>query len=343
MKLDQLHKWLAVDQLSSCQAYVTRALQYEMMSWAVSVARNRLLIRSNFWVDREIYVRINYPFDVAADGIPSSTSDPDHRLTKYNKGRPRQTWGHGPHKDSWYGHSHNAINFWFAVCGTNEQSTMTIYPEHAYKATSFNADTMYASYSEHLGKNVALKLERGENFIFDPELLHATRLNTSDQTRVVLTLRVAPSKPLFSDQIKHDIYDNWIQADDIDKGVLEPIKVGHLTTIDDYPETSSLQKKYIHEVHSRNDLTTENLNRNDFPISDNVVFEISGRDIDCLGVWHRGVLYKFGKNCPHIGAPLIGGSFDIKKLSIKCPAHGVEFCLKSGSSGSKKLRLRVFN
>lgn len=342
VSLDQLHNWLPVDLLSSCQAHVTDNLQREMMSWAVSVGRNRLQFKRDFFVDKEVYVRINYPFDIASDGMRSDISDPNHRLTKYNKGRPRQTWGHGPHKDSWYGHSHTAINLWFAVCGTNEQSTMTLYPEHAYKATAFNEESMYASYSENLGLNVPLKLERGENFIFDPELLHSTRVNTSDETRVVLTLRLAEAKPAFSNKIKHDIYNYWLRADDIEKGSLDAKEVGYLLKIDDYPETSSVQEKYVHKVKNALDLSGNSLTRSDFKVADNVIFEINGADINCLGVWNEGNLYKFGKNCPHIGAPLIGGYFDIKKLSIKCPAHGVEFCIKDGSSESNKLRLRVF-
>ena len=172
--------------------------------------------------------------------------------------------------------------------------------------------------------------------------MHSTRVNTSDETRVVLTLRLAEAKPAFSNKIKHDIYNYWLRADDIEKGSLDAKEVGYLLKIDDYPETSSVQEKYVHKVKNALDLSGNSLTRSDFKVADNVIFEIKGADINCLGVWNEGNLYKFGKNCPHIGAPLIGGYFDIKKLSIKCPAHGVEFCIKDGSSESNKLRLRVF-
>jgi len=43
---------------------------------------------------------------------------------------------------------------------------MTLFPEHAYKATSFNQMSMYASYAEHLGRNIPLEIQRGENFIW---------------------------------------------------------------------------------------------------------------------------------------------------------------------------------
>ena len=231
-----------------------------------------------------MYVRINYPFDIASEGMRSDVSDPNHRLTRYNRGRPRQTWGHGPHKDSWYGHSHTAINLWFSVCGTNEQATMTIYPEHAYRATAFNEESMYASYSENLGVNIPLTLKRGENFIFDPELLHSTRVNTSNETRIVLTLRLSESEPAFSDQINHDIYNHWLRADDIDRGSLDAKELGYLLKIDDYPETSSVQDIYVHEVKNAFVLSSNSLVRSDFKVADNVVFEIKSADLNCLGV-----------------------------------------------------------
>ena len=46
--LDQLHNWLPIDLLSSCQTHVNSTLQREMMSWAVSVGRNRLLFKRGF-------------------------------------------------------------------------------------------------------------------------------------------------------------------------------------------------------------------------------------------------------------------------------------------------------
>jgi len=80
------------------------------MLGAVNIGRNRLRLNRNFFVDKEIYLRINYSFDIASDGENSSVQNPNHRLTEYNIERPQQTWAQGPHKDSWYGHRHTAIN-----------------------------------------------------------------------------------------------------------------------------------------------------------------------------------------------------------------------------------------
>lgn len=339
--LDQLHHYLDVDNLSDCQAYVNKRLQLDMMKWACHVGKERLGF-NEFYIDKEIYVRINFPFDYASKGAPSSITDPNHRLTEYNRGRAKATWGHGPHKDSWYGHSHSAINLWFAICGTNSEATMTLYPEHAYKATSFNAKSMYASYSENLGKNIKLSLKKGENFIFDPELLHSSRLNTSNETRIVLTLRLSQEEPLFSKNIHHDVYNMWVSSADIDRGEIIPREVGKKVEIEDFPETTEVASHYVHRVDLDLMFTQKLVMREDFEVSDNIVFELCCNDGDCLAVWSDGKLYKFAKFCPHVGAPLLKGVFDTEAKTLKCPAHGAEFCLQSGACGSKSLRLKVF-
>jgi nitrite reductase/ring-hydroxylating ferredoxin subunit len=341
--LHEIHQYLEVGKISACQEYVNRELQLKMLQWACNLGESRLSFSDDFYVDKEIYVRINYPFEFASKGESSSVTDPSHRLTKYNKGRPRVAWGHGPHKDSWYGHSHSAINLWFSICGTNEASTMTLYPDHAYRKTAFDEDTMYASYEEKLDTNVRLKLNRGENFIFDPEMLHSTRINTSDETRIVLTLRLSQKEPLFSDSIYHDVYDLWINSSSIRSGDLNAKQVGRKITIDDYPSTvKKMPKHYVHALDLKRDFSASLVQRKEFDVADNYVFELRCSDGSCLGVWSNDVLYKFSMSCPHIGAPLIGGEFNPENTKIKCPAHGSEFCLKSGESGSNNLRLTVF-
>jgi nitrite reductase/ring-hydroxylating ferredoxin subunit len=340
--LSKLHLYLDADSVDECSNYVNRQLKLDMMRWAYHVCANRLGFESGFYVDKEIYVRINYPFDEAIKGTSSKTTHPSHRLTRYNRGRPKQTWGHGPHKDSWYGHSHSALNFWFSIAGTNIASTMNLFPDHAYRATGFDADSMYASYSEKLTNSVPLALSPCENFIFDPELLHSTRINTSDETRIVLTIRVSEDEPYFSNSIEHDIYDEWVASSSIEDGSLKSEKVGQLVEIEDYPSSDSAVDHIVIRINESRSVEASELNRDDFDVDDGVVFEVNFLDGACLAVWDKGQLFRFSKYCPHVGAPLVGGLYDSENAMIKCPAHGAEFCVKSGGCGAKSLRLRTF-
>ena len=340
-RLIDLHKYLEVDLIDDCSTYVKSEIQLEMMQWAYHVCVERLGFAEQFFLDREIYVRINFPFEIANKGKLSRETHPNHRLTAYNIGRPKATWSHGPHKDSWYGHSHTAINFWFSICGTNFESTMNLFPNEAYKATAYNEKTMYASYDHKLTEEVGLELAPGENLIFDPELLHSTRINTSTETRVVLTIRVSDDEPIFSDSIKHDVYDLWVSSDSVSRGDLVSFKVGKRIPISDYPKNNLKLDAHTFDTEKSLSDDTEQFERSEFNVEDDVIFELIFEDGSCLGVWHDGSLFKFGKFCPHIGAPLIGGTFDPNKLVVKCPAHGAEFCIKSGRSRCSALRLRV--
>ena len=67
----------------------------------------------------------------------------------------------------------------------------------------------------NLGKVYKPKLKSGELLIFNPEILHATHLNTGDSTRVVFSGRIEINKPKFYNkgfQIKEPY---WIKSNDV--------------------------------------------------------------------------------------------------------------------------------
>ena len=159
---------------------------------------------------------------------------------------------------------------------------MTLYPEHAYKDTAYDPESMYASYSENLGKNITLEMNVGENFIFDPELLHSTRINTSDETRIVLTLRLSDKEPLFSKDINHDIYDMWVSSTSVENGDLQSKKVGKKVSINDYASTENICDYYIHEVNGDLNYVSNEQQRDDFDVEDNILFEVKFSGGECL-------------------------------------------------------------
>ena len=343
-KLEHLHDFLNPDRVGECMEFVNSSLRKELYLWATNICKKRLLFDNVFYIDKQIFIRINLPFDCASKGKSSYITDPLHRLTQYNKGRPRSAWGHGPHKDSWYGHSHSSINLWLAVTNTNYQNTMTLYPEHAYRSTSFDPATMYASHNVKLNKYLKVQLNRGENFIFDPELLHATRINSSKYTRVAITLRVSPIEPVFSLNVNHDIYDEWISSDNIEQGRLIPIRVHNRIEIEDYPET--LPSNEINQINlaslTFNDLKNlHSVERKNFEIEDGEIFQLLLKDGQYLGVWLNSEMFIFPAHCPHIGAPLAMGAINIAEKTIKCPGHGLEFSLQNGASSCMNLKIKT--
>ena len=119
--LSDLHLFLPPDLVDSCSQYVSRKLSKFLFNWAFQYINSRLSKHLNgpFYIDKEIYIRINLPYNLHHKGTSSKTTHPNHRLSSYNNYLPKAFWAHGPHKDSWYGHSLNALNFWMAVNDLN--------------------------------------------------------------------------------------------------------------------------------------------------------------------------------------------------------------------------------
>jgi nitrite reductase/ring-hydroxylating ferredoxin subunit len=203
---------------------------------------------------------------------------------------------------------------------------------------------MYASYKVKLDNYLRVQLNRGENFIFDPELLHATRINSSKHTRVAITLRVSPIEPVFSLNVNHDIYDEWISSENIKQGKLTPIRVHNRIEIEDYPET--LPSNDINQVNlaplTFDDLKNlQSLDRKTFEVEDEEIFQLLLKDGQYLGVWLNSEMFVFPSHCPHIGASLAMGAINNAEKAIKCPGHGLEFSLVNGASSCSNLKIKT--
>ena len=349
--LSELHNCLSIDNIPKCSNHVSEVLRESLFDWALKHCQERLGFIGEFFLDEKIYLRINPPYAQRDKGTSSQYTHKEHRLSKYNNYLPSAFWAHGPHKDSWYGHSLNSINFWLAINDLYEDNTMVLYPEQAYKPTKYNSNTMYASYSEWLGPPVAFSLSKGENLVFDPELLHSTRLNTSNQTRVVLTLRACKDEPYFAKSINHIAYDSWISSSSLNNGDYSAKKRGVFQEIIDTPQTadsdlSSKEKSKNLSIY---------LSFNEAEISENLefakslekdtIYMLNFKDASrlCL-IKHDGEINIFSKRCPHLGAPLDKAFYDKEKDSIICPAHGASLGLHNSSiKNDLCIHRKVFN
>ena len=339
--LSKLHLYLKTDYVEDCVKSVTNTLQKDLLIWAKKYCQERLGFVGDFFIDKEVYVRINFPYKTAVKGKRSAITHPDHRLTSYNLGLPKAAWAHGPHKDSWYGHSHTAINFWMSVCGTNRNSTMVLFPEKAYVETDFNPSTMYAEYSENIGKPLEFELEKGQNFLFDPELLHSTRLNTSNSTRIVITVRVSQDTPLFSKDIAHDVYDKWIPTSNIDNRDFLYVNVGK-RIIDPTSVKTKGDNQSIKVIKFPFKFQTLNTSNPDIPFLEEFIkYKLIFSDKTLIAYKVNETIYLIPTLCPHVKAPLEYGFFSESDLTLTCPAHGVKYKLNNGKSNCNMLNLKI--
>jgi hypothetical protein len=100
-----------------------------------------------------LILRINFPYEVARKASAAAenpgigrisvalrdvakarrVTDPVYDPKGYHKGHPPAAWAHGPHIDSWAGHSKDGLNIWWAIGPVPAEAGMVLYPELAGK------------------------------------------------------------------------------------------------------------------------------------------------------------------------------------------------------------------
>ena len=111
----------------------------------------------------------------------SLKSESKHKIS-YFKNLPVSCYGHGPHRDTWFGHTFNATNFWWSITGVNKKSGLLIFPKVNSHKLSHIKNPAYVKENQYLYKPKVISLNDGDLLVFDPEILHATRINTSEET-----------------------------------------------------------------------------------------------------------------------------------------------------------------
>jgi len=331
-KLSKIHLYLEPNKIPDLQKLLQEKFQPQICKWIIHISEKYLGMKDEYFIDEKFYFRINFPFDYAKK---SNLVDKSHPLSKYNKGLPKACWSHGPHIDTWYGHSFNAINFWWNIAGVNEQNSMTL---HLKKDTSnFPYDEyMYLDKNTKPPSPTSINMKEGELLLFNSEQLHATRLNTSSNTRFVATVRVTQSRPIFDKNINHHFYLNWMSSINVKNNDYSTKK---------YSNFKIPKKKIKKKIKSK--IKTLNLN---FPfrdkkffkineINENEILEIKFSNKKILFTKNKNKFFAFNSICPHLGVNLKNGF--ILENKIKCPAHGIEFGLSNGKSGCQ-LKIKTY-
>jgi nitrite reductase/ring-hydroxylating ferredoxin subunit len=367
--LHRLHEVLPAESLDSLRAILTERLAPTLFQWAVDTSRALLEFKGEFYVDEKIYFRINYPYEVAARGPKTGEKKsltarlrstmksgglrglgdavnnslrgkgfvPTLDLVRYNRNRPKATWAHGPHIDTWYGHAYGSINFWWSISGVNEANSMVIYPSAHKHAFPFEEENMYLKAGVRTPPPSPLSMKDGELALFDAELLHSTRLNTSDETRFVITVRVNESEPTFSAETTHAIYDLWHSSTDIERGNYVAKRRGRRISRKEFPRWNAAAPKEFRmgENYSA---------RQRYTLGPIDAFErmnlVRFNNISVLVVRDGDTLRCVNAICPHVGRPLADGH--IVDGQIQCPAHGVQFSLETGKSDCRLLALKTY-
>ncbi len=356
--IERLHEVIATSDFGGLRERVLEEMREPLLAMGVAVGRKLLHWGHDFYVDDYLILRINIPYSVAVQSDCSGENpgvgrlsptvrdifnsrkliDPVFNPKAYHRGLPPAAWAHGPHLDSWSGHSKNGRNIWWAIGEVPAEAGMVFYPELAGQPLPLEPKTLYIRAGYPLPKPTYVPLSAGEMLLFDPEILHGTHLNITDETRVAISLRLNASKPRFDPRCFY-AREFWHLAGAIESGSYEVLHLKREDNLDnesvDDPIQTPRRPTRIQGAYDENFNTvrcllnaTQNVDRRIF---------VDCADDSIMLVKVKNAWKAYDAQCPVNGVDLADGGCDEEKTY--CPGCAVGFDLNTGESCLSSLSL----
>lgn len=379
--LKSLHRHFPAEKIELLEEYLRERLREDLYHWSGAVGSKDLGLAHPFYVDYLIVIRIHYPYFVARRGgkatSPSfhlaeklrlaraAARDPRllvHHVAKtyrtrrrreerklvydaatYHGDLPTAARSHGPHVDTWYGHSYDGINLWLSIEGVNEDNTVILYPEMFGRPVDYDPKSMYLAPGIALPRPLKVPLAPGQLLLFNPEMLHGTQVNISDQTRVALTTRINPHEPRFNDDAPFN-FEHWYSSIDLEHREFGKIRLFAANRHRGQPST----RRCADPIDSRTRriaLSGPVPKDDDFvlcasdALADGDKLAVDAPNLKLLLVRTAAGVRAYDRRCPHRGVDLADGYHDSEQ--VFCPGHGVAFTLADGRSKCDAFTLRA--
>jgi nitrite reductase/ring-hydroxylating ferredoxin subunit len=383
--LGQLHRFFPVEDVLLLEDYLLRRLRNDLYYWSFRVGRETLGLAGTFYVDYLIVIRIHYPFMIARQARrvkhPAKSLKEQARLllaaardwrllanllgkrlravfrkrsrqdsgafnpNDYHRSLPDPARSHGPHVDTWYGHSYDGVNLWWAIDGVTEDNTVILYPETFGHTLPFDPRSMYVAPGITLPRPVKPALEPGQLLVFNPETLHGTQVNISDRTRVVISTRLNPDVPRFDPHAPFH-FEHWFSSQDLEQRRFGRIRVFARTK---YQGRRRQVRPRAPLQETPAAIACPQSARLGQPVRVCASHELEqgGRlavDLEnarLLLVRCGNAVVAYSRVCPHLGIDLADGHYDGTR--VFCPGHGIAYSVEDGSSGCAAFRLRAYH
>lgn len=353
-----LHEVLDAGRIGELRDEVMPRIRPTLMTVTCRVAREVLGIEGEFYVDDYTILRVNYPYEVALHapaeaenpGIGRQAAatreaarqakvvDPVYDPRGYHADQPPAAWAHGPHLDTWTGHSRDGVNLWWAIGDVVAEHSMFFYPELFGVALEPDPRSLYVRPGSPLPRPTPAPLRAGELLVFNPEILHGTHLNVSGRTRVAASTRINARVPSF-DPTCFYAREFWHAAGDLEAGEFEAIvrfpRAEHLAPPPTRPDRTAPVATVV--ATSPNGGWIDVAGVDELPQDAKLVVAGEDGEPQWLLCRTRNGVRAIGPRCPHVGSSLADGFHDDEHLY--CPAHAVRFDLRDGSSPSPLLCL----
>ncbi|MGD9809896.1 MAG: Rieske 2Fe-2S domain-containing protein [Sphingobium sp.] len=380
--LRNVHRHLPANKVALLEYLIKQKIGDDLYTWAQRVGKETIRLADPFYIDMLIVIRIHYPQVVAREGgksiaaptdwkerrrlLMASVRNPnliinqitkpirkrskiaEHRIAynakAYHGDLPTLARSHGPHIDTWYGHSFDGFNVWLSIDGVNTDNTIILYPEMFGYKVDYDPKSMYLAEGVPIPKPTKVDLKPGQLLLFNPEMLHGTQVNISEETRVALTMRVNPKEPRFNDDAPFNA-EHWYASTDIAKGRFSRIS---LFQANKYHGQASVSEKPVEADDGVIRLDAVNT----APRGEDVVLcdasALAGEDRLTVDVGSKRLLVvrtaegirAYDRRCPHQKVDIVDGARDGDELF--CPGHGIAFSLTDGASKCAAFRLRSY-
>jgi nitrite reductase/ring-hydroxylating ferredoxin subunit len=337
--VEKIHLHVGLDQVEAVYAKARVELALKMPA-VTAKTFEKLGIAQDFFIHDASLIRLMMPFDI----MKSKQKEFKKHLGKLTL--------HGPHHDHYQNVPINAINTWTAVGRVDSNNGMLIYPDVWGK--NLPIENGEVRQDQYLGKPVALDMDPGDILIFHSNHMHASRINSTDDTRVVLTNRICLEKPEYPDAARPQKYflsSAFPAGIDLAtifsrKGFVgnkrKHLKTGLSKAVHKMATKVGLNFiKYPDETSSLISLEPVDINQLAKTLSDG---DIAVIDDKTCATKIEGKVISFGRQCPHQGADLALGF--IEGGQVFCPHHGLKLCLKTGEascSSIKNLKVEVID
>lgn len=361
--LTHLHELLPPEQIGALRDHVMPRIRSDLFALTCGIARNVLRLTGEFFVDDYTILRINYPYTVAVrsplqaenPGIgrvsdyarrtaaATKTSDPVYDPRAYHRNEPPPAWAHGPHLDTWTGHSRHGINLWWAIDTVLEENSMIFYPEMFGRPLAADPRSLYLGAGFPLPRPRKMAMSPGEMLVFNPEMLHGTHLNTTDFTRLAVSTRINPFRPRFSPSCFY-AREFWHSSENLERGAFDAVI--RFVREENFEDAADAPPPPEPICHPQVTLTTpleagrwSTVCRSEqVPVGGKLL--VTAGDAQIVILRTAGGVHAVAAACPHLGIGMLDGFHD--ERTIYCPAHAVAFDLASGRSTCAFLTLGIY-
>jgi nitrite reductase/ring-hydroxylating ferredoxin subunit len=370
--LAAMHLHFPAESVGLLEAYVNHQVRRRMLEWSAAIGRHDVGFEHDFLVEDLLVVRVHYPH--AHIGQPAASGRKPRLLHRIRYGlasnieRVREAYDsnsalrlpfqmfkyararrkraalplpyrcHAPHLDSWLGQPTTSLSVWLAIAGVDEKNSMCLYPETVGVPLPVSG-SQFLDAGVCLPKPTRPEIKDGELFVFRTDILHSSQLNVSDRTRVALTTRIDPGRPIFSADSLWFVQ-RWYSANGILAGRWrhQTVRASEHCVARPPAEPVSGRSVRVPAVFRGNELFEVGKSET---VPENEKLAVEFKNTRVLIVRSGGRLRAFSARCPHDGYRMDDGYHD--DCALYCPGHGREFDIRTGTSALKRYRLAMFN